>query len=351
MSTALWQRWHLKLPVIQAPMAGGATTPQLISAVSGGGGLGFLAGALLSPEQIRQEAAAIRALGSRPFGINLFVQQEPMPGKAELELALQLLAPWHAELGLAPPVVPERFCQPFERQLQALIEVKPFVASFAFGILDREQLRALKQAGISVIGTATNLAEGLAWAELGADAVCAQGREAGGHRGTFIGEPQQSLRPMLSLVYELAQNLPVPVIAAGGIMNGADMAAAMRHGAQACQLGTAFLRCAESGISPLWKQALAEAKPGDTSLTRAFSGRYARGLANRYMREMEPWQERLPAYPVTNALTGPLRAAAAKAERVELMSLWAGEGVADARELPVSQLLAQLQSEWQAAYR
>lgn len=156
---------------------------------------------------------------------------------------------------------------------------------------------------------------------------------------------------MLSLAYELAQNLPLPVIAAGGIMHGRDIAAAMRHGAVACQLGTAFLRCPESGISPLWKQALAAAKPGSTRLTRAFSGRYARGLDNRYMAEMAQWQDRLPAYPVMNALTGAMRAAAAKAGRSELMSLWAGEGVADARELPAAELIAQLQAEWQAAYR
>lgn len=351
MSAARWQQLQLKLPVIQAPMAGGATTPQLAAAVGEAGGLGFLAGALLSPAQIREEAGKIRALSDKPFGINLFVQGRPQPNPAELALALDLLKPWHAELGLDAPAAPDSFCQPFDEQLEAVLELKPAVASFTFGILDAAQMRALGDAGILVVGTATNLAEGLAWAALGADAVCAQGREAGGHRGTFIGEQRQSLRPMLSLAYELAQNLPLPVIAAGGIMHGRDIAAAMRHGAVACQLGTAFLRCPESGISPLWKQALATAKPGSTQLTRAFSGRYARGLDNRYMEEMAQWQDRLPAYPVMNALTGAMRAAAAKAGRSELMSLWAGEGVADARELPAAELIARLQSEWQAAYR
>ncbi|POB00544.1 nitronate monooxygenase [Chromobacterium sinusclupearum] len=351
MPPVLWQRLQLKLPVIQAPMAGGATTPQLVSAVCEAGGLGFLAGAMLSPEQIGQEAARIRARTSQPFGINLFIQDDPAPSAETLEPALNLLRPWHAELGLAEPTAPERFCQPFEAQWLALLEARPAVASFTFGIMTSEQVRALRAENILVIGTATNLAEGLAWAEAGADAVCAQGREAGGHRGTFIGEQQQSLRPMLSLVYELAQNLPLPVIAAGGIMNGREIAAAMRHGAQACQLGTAFLRCPESGISAPWKQALAQAKAGDTCLTRAFSGRYARGLSNRYIEAMARCQEQLPAYPVMNALTGPMRAAAAQASRSDLMSLWAGEGVAEARELPVAELMAQLQAEWQAAYR
>lgn len=351
MPPVLWQRLQLKLPVIQAPMAGGATTPQLVSAVCEAGGLGFLAAAMLSPEQIRQEAARIRARTRQPFGINLFIQNDPAPSAAELEAVLSMLRPWHAELGLAAPTAPERFCQPFEAQWQALLAARPAVASFTFGILTPEQVRALQAENILVIGTATNLAEGLAWAEAGADAVCAQGREAGGHRGTFIGEQPQSLRPMLSLVYELAQNLPLPVIAAGGIMNGREIAAAMRHGAQACQLGTAFLRCPESGISATWKQALAQAKAGDTCLTRAFSGRYARGLSNRYIGGMARCQEQLPAYPVMNALTGPLRAAAAQAGRSDLMSLWAGEGVAEARELPVAELMAQLQAEWQAAYR
>ncbi|POZ61099.1 NAD(P)H-dependent flavin oxidoreductase [Chromobacterium alticapitis] len=351
MPAALWQRLQLKLPVIQAPMAGGATTPQLVSAVCEAGALGFLGAAMLSPEQIREDAARIRARTSQPFGINLFVLDDPAPDAAVLREALESLRPWHAELGLKPPTAPGRYCQPFDEQLQALIELRPAAASFTFGILTAQQMAELRAADILVIGTATNLAEGLAWMELGADAVCAQGREAGGHRGTFIGEQRESLRPMLSLVYELAQNLPVPVIAAGGIMNGRDMAAAMRHGAQACQLGTAFLRCPESGIPELWKLALARAKAGDTCLTRAFSGRYARGLSNRYIEDMARCQERLPDYPVTNALTGPLRAAALKAGRADMMSMWGGEGVAEARELPVAELIAQLLAEWQAAYR
>ncbi|AUH52576.1 nitronate monooxygenase [Chromobacterium sp. ATCC 53434] len=351
MAEAFWQRWRLKLPLVQAPMAGGATTPQLVAAVSDAGALGFLAGAMLAPQQIREQTEKIRALTERPFGINLFVQGMPAPDEAGLELALRLLRPWHEELGIAPPALPAGFCQPFGEQLQTALALRPALLSFTFGILTTDQMLACKEAGIAVIGTATNLAEGLAWAELGADAVCAQGREAGGHRGTFIGEQQQSLRPMLSLVYELAQNLPLPVIAAGGIMNGRDIAAAMRNGAQACQLGTAFLRCPESGISAPWKSALAKAGSGATCLTRAFSGRYARGLNNRYIEEMAQWQDRLPAYPVMNALSGPLRAAAAQAGRDDLMSLWAGEGAADAREVPAAALVSLLQEEWQAAYR
>ncbi|AXE30439.1 nitronate monooxygenase [Chromobacterium phragmitis] len=351
MATALCQRLQLKLPLIQAPMAGGATTPQLVASVGEAGGLGFLAGAMLSPAQMREEAGKIRALSDAPFGINLFVQGRPAPEADEMALALRLLRPWHEELGLGAPAAPDSFCQPFDEQLDALLALRPAAASFTFGILDESQMRALKEAGILTIGTATNLAEGLAWAEAGADAVCAQGKEAGGHRGTFIGEQRESLRPMLSLVYELAQNLPLPVIAAGGIMNGRDMAAAMRHGAEACQLGTAFLRCPESGISPIWKQALAEAREGGTRLTRAFSGRYARGLDNRYMEAMADWEAALPAYPVMNALTAPMRAAAARAGCGELMSLWAGEGVAGARALPVAALIGELRDEWRAAYR
>lgn len=349
MAATLTQRLQLKLPLWQAPMAG-AATPRLAAAVSNAGGLGFLAGGMLSPEALLGEAAALRALSERPFGINLFVQpDEPECDEARLARALERLAPLHAELGLPPPVAPARFCEPFSRQLEALIEARPQVASFTFGILDARQLSALRKAGIAVVGTATNLGEGLAWAELGADAVCAQGREAGGHRGTFLGPAEQSLRPMLSLVYELAQNLPLPVIAAGGIMNGRDMAAAMRHGAQACQLGTAFLRCPESAVSPAWRQGLAAA--GGTRLTRAFSGRLARGLENDYMRRMAAWEADLPDYPAMNALSAPLRAAAAQAGRGEYLSMWAGEGVAAARELPAAELAARLHEEWLAAYR
>lgn len=351
MASALCRRWQLHTPLIQAPMAGGATTPTLVASVSQAGGLGFLAAALLPPERLLSEAAVVRRLTDKPFGINLFVQEDPAPSREALEQALEWLAPLHRELGLPAPQIPESFCEPFARQFEALLEAKPAVASFTFGILNRNQLKLLKQAKIDVIGTATNMAEGLAWAELGADAICAQGREAGGHRGTFIGRPQDSLRPTLSLVYELAQNQPLPVIAAGGIMHGRDIAAAMRHGAQACQLGTAFLRCPESGISALWKSELAKAAPGGTRLTRAFSGRHARGLSNRYMELMADKEDLVPAYPVMNALTGPLRAAAAKAELSDFLSLWAGENVAAGRELPAGQLVATLHEEWLAAYR
>ncbi len=342
MSRPLCRKLGLAVPLVQAPMAGGATTPALVAAVSGAGALGSLAAAALTPAGMVSEVAAIRALTDRPFAINLFVQDTPQPDTASLDAALARLAPWHAGLGLPAPGLPDKWCEPFAEQLETLIALQPAAASFTFGILTVGQVARLRAAGIMVVGTATSLAEGLAWQAAGADAVCAQGEEAGGHRGTFLGEQSDSLTPMLALTRQLAGALEIPVIAAGGMMDGHDMAAALAAGAQACQLGTAFLRCPESGISAPWKQALAEAPAGSTRLTRAFSGRLARGVVNGYMQAMADFEAAAPAYPLMNALTGPLRAAAARQSRAECLSLWAGTGVHRAQALPAAQLVASL---------
>ncbi|RXZ45322.1 NAD(P)H-dependent flavin oxidoreductase [Crenobacter cavernae] len=335
----------IDFPLIQAPMAGGATTPALVAAISQAGALGSLAAALLSPEAIGPQCAAIRALTARPFAVNLFVLDAPRVDEAAIALALEALAPLHAELGIAPPESPARWCQPFAEQLDALIAARPAVASFTFGMLDKDQIERLHAAGVTVIGTATHLAEGEAWVAAGADAVCAQGAEAGGHRGTFIGDERDALIGTLPLVSQLAASLPVPVIAAGGLMDGRDIAACLALGAAGAQLGTAFLRCPESGVSALWKTKLAEAGDTATRLTRAFSGRYARGLSNAYMERLAGLEARLPAYPVMNALTGPMRAAAAEQGRADLLSLWAGQGAAKSRALPAAELVATLKAE------
>ncbi|MDF0606243.1 nitronate monooxygenase [Neisseriaceae bacterium TC5R-5] len=349
MSSDLWHRWQLTTPIVQAPMAGGATTAQLVATVSQAGALGFLAGAMLSPERLLAEVASIRQLTDRPFGINLFVLEAPQPQAEQLAFALKLLAPLHAELGLPPPQVPTRFCESFADQFEALLVARPKVASFTFGMLSQQQVLRLQQADIAVIGTATDLAEAAAWAALSVDALCAQGKEAGGHRGAFLGRPPGGLYSTRELVAKMVQHQPLPVIAAGGLMSGQDIALMLRQGAQACQLGTAFLRCPESGISACWKAELAAARAGSTQLTRAFSGRHARGLSNRYMALMASVEDRLPAYPVMNALTAPLRAAANQLANRDFLSLWAGEGVAASRQLAAAELVAVLHQEYLAS--
>ena len=227
--------------------------------------------------------------------------------------------------------------------------LRPAVASFTFGILDAAQVARLHAAGCLVVGTATTVAEARAWAQVGADVVCASGTEAGGHRGTFLGDFTASQVGTLALVPQCVDAVDIPVIAAGGIMDGRGIAAAQALGAQAVQMGTAFLACPESGIGPAYRQALAQAQDTDTRLTRVFSGRPARGIVNAMMEALAAEEDRVPAYPVQNALTGALRRAAAAQGRTSHLSLWAGQGVGAARAMPAGELVAVLTDEWHTA--
>jgi nitronate monooxygenase len=338
------------LPIVQAPMAGGITTPALVAAVSEAGALGSLGSATSSPARIAEDVAAVRALTRRPFAVNLFVLDEPGSFPLDgLDDAIARLAPWRARHGLGPQSVPARPCESFREQFDALLRAAPAVASFHFGVLPREQVAALQRAGTRVIGSATNVAEARAWADAGADAICAQGAEAGGHRGTFVGGFEEGAIGSIALVPRLADAVALPVIAAGGIMDGRGIAAAFALGAQGVQLGTAFLACEESGAHPRWKALLHEADARGTRLTRVFSGRPARGLVNAFMDAHRGEEAAVPGYPVQNALTGELRAAAARADDPEAMSLWAGQGAAMARALPAAELVARLRGEFEAA--
>ncbi|MFA9215703.1 MAG: NAD(P)H-dependent flavin oxidoreductase [Sphingomonadaceae bacterium] len=336
-------------PIIQGPTAGGQNTPAQVAAVSNAGALGSLACSLLSPEAIRTQTAQIRALTARPFCLNFFVQSLPEVDAAEVAQAVQWMQPIWSSLGWETLPLPSKWCEDFSAQFETLLELKPAVASFTFGILSSEQIQRLHAAGILVLGTITHVAEALAWQERGADAVIASGIEAGGHRGTFIGEQSAATLEAFELLPQVVAAVNIPVIAAGGIMEGADIARALALGAQAVQMGTAFLVCDESAIQPHYKQRLLTAGQHPTRLTRAFSGRYARGLENRFMREMAAVEEQLPAYPIQNALTGAIRAEASKRADTELMSLWCGTGVARIRALPAAQLVETLLAELAAA--
>ncbi|MFC5473910.1 NAD(P)H-dependent flavin oxidoreductase [Paraherbaspirillum soli] len=334
-------------PIVQGPMNGGSPL-ELTVAVSNAGALGSYAAALLAPAAIIENVAKIRALTNRPFNVNLFVQEPPRPAAAEVLAAQDLLAPFRAELGLGPTSVPDKFCEDFRDQVSALLEAAPPVVNFTFGILDSETVSRFKRAGSLVIGTATTVAEAQAWERGGADFICASGSEAGGHRATFLGDFEQSCIGLMALVPQVAAAVKIPVIAAGGIMNGRGIAASLMLGAQAAQLGTAFLSCPESGIAQAWRQQLQKARDDSTRLTRTFSGRYARGIVNQFMERMRPFEQEVPPYPVQNALTGEMRQAAAKLARPEFMSLWAGQGVAMARPMPAAELVKTLADELQA---
>jgi nitronate monooxygenase len=316
----------LPIPIIQAPMVG-ASLDGLTLAVSEAGGLGSLAAAALPPADIGPMIASVRARTDRPFAVNLFSGPKADPAHGEVDAAIARLAPWYAELGLEPPDTPNQFAPDFDAQFEALVAAAPPAASFTFGLLRADRIARLQAAGTYVIGTATSVAEARAWAEAGADGICAQGFEAGGHRGHFLGELDASLVGTMALVSTIRAAVDLPVIAAGGIMDGRGVAAALALGASAVQMGTAFLLSDEATTPGPWRRAIGEATDDPTRLTRAFSGRYARGLENRFMRRMHGVEGQVPAYPIQNRLTQPLRAAAAQADDPELMSLWAGQAV------------------------
>jgi nitronate monooxygenase len=314
----------LPIPIIQAPMWG-ASTQGMALAVSRAGGMGQLAAAGLRSEQIETAVAELKRDAGAPFGVNFLMTEPVQADGAEVEAALRTLKPWYEARGVELPPAPNTYALDFDAQLRAVIAAAPPVASFAFSILTKDQVAALHAREIFVIGTATTVAEASAWEAVGADAVCAQGMEAGGHRGHFLKPLEESLVGTMALVATTRQAVKVPVVAAGGIMDGRGVAAALALGAAAAQMGTAFLLASESMVSPPWRRAIESAGDDATALTRAFSGRYARGIENDFMRAMKDVD--VPAYPVQNRLTQPLRTGAAVAGDPSVMSLWAGQAV------------------------
>ena len=353
LQTVLTQRLGLSHPIIQAPMAGGGTTVDLVAAVCGAGALGFIGAAYLTPPQIAEVSRALRARTARPFGINLFAPLPAPETPRDAAPALERVAPYHAELGLPPPTLPASTGDPFREQLAAALESGASVFSFTFGILPAGAIEAIKARGMFLIGTATTVEEARALEAAGVDAVVAQGSEAGAHRGTFATDFEAAMIGTMALVPQVADAVPVPVIASGGIMDGRGIAAALALGASAAQMGTAFLTCDEAGIPDAHKAAILGAREHETRLTRAFSGRPARGIVNRFMREVEgPGAPgAILPYPLQNVLTRPLRTAAAKQGRAEFLSLWAGQGVRMARRQSAADLVARLATEAEAVVR
>lgn len=342
---------RLRIPIVQAPMVG-ASDERMAIAACRAGALGSLAAGALSGPEIRARARAIRDATDAPFAINLFVVRDAVPDPAEVDAAIERLRPWYSRLGLEPPERPNRWGPDFEENFAAVLEIAPAAVSTVFGPLLPEEVAALKARDVAVIGTATNVAEGLAWRDLGADALAAQGAEAGGHRGGWLGDQALGAMGAFALTPLLRQATGLPIVAAGGVMDGRGVAAALTLGASAVQIGTALLRSDQSTISPAWRSALEAALPDATVLTRAFSGRWARGLENAFTREMRAVERDVPAYPVQNRLTQPMRAAAAKAGDPDLISLWAGQGLGEhASNAPEGDAGALIAGWWAEAQR
>jgi nitronate monooxygenase len=343
------QRLGLDHPIIQGPMGGGHSTPELVAAVCNAGGLGSLGCAYMTPEQITADIRRTRELTDQPFTINLFAGGYHVEPGVDPAPMLSVLGEAHAHLRLPPPaaaaVPPDRFPAQFE----AVLKAHPAIFSFTFGIPPRDYLLRLRQAGIAALGTATTVEEARRLQEAGVDAVVAQGEEAGAHRGTFAAPFEQAMVPTRELVRGICGAVKLPVIAAGGLMDGADIAAVLKLGAAAAQLGTAFMPCPEAGTPPAHKQAILAARADTTVITRAFSGRPARGLANGFIQRLRGREDTIPLFPFQNNLTRAMRAAAGKLGETDYLSLWAGRGVARARQMPAAELVRTLAAEIAAA--
>jgi len=349
MKTPLCTLLGIEVPIIQAPMAGGITTPELVAAVSDAGALGSLGFAYTQPEAMQRDAELVRARTKAPFNLNLFLSKDAEPiDDAAQRAALDAVAPYFREVGLdAPKPVRPPFSPDHGAQLDAIAAIRPRVFTFHLGDTDAARLASLKEKGIRIGGSATSVAEAKHLESIGVDFIVAQGTEAGGHRGTYMRDPYEAMTGTLALVRLIVRAVRVPVVAAGGIMDGAGIAAVLALGAQAAQLGTAFVTCTESGAPRVHKQAILAAEDDTTLITEKFSGKPARGLVNRYMREMH--DAPVLAFPAQNVLTGPLRAAAGKAGNADFPSLWAGQAAALAREMPAAELVATLRDETRAA--
>jgi nitronate monooxygenase len=348
-ATPLSVKFGLRLPLIQAPMAGGPSSQDLVAACSAAGALGSFGFAYTQPDDMRRQAAFVRSKTERPFGINLFVS--PLPGAIEpagQRAALDAVAAYYKELGLpAPQPVTAPYAPDLEAQLAAVEEIRPRVLTTHLGVLGREKIRPLQAKGILCGGSATCIAEAKQLEELGYDFVIAQGGEAGGHRGTHLRNPADAMTGTFALVRLVVRATRLPVVAAGGIMDGAGIAACLALGAQAAQLGTAFIPCPESGAAEIHKKELLKRTEDDTTITDRFSGKPARGLANRFIEEMQaaPYL----AFPAQNRVTGPLRQASGKAGRPDFVAMWAGQAAPLSRALPAAQLVQALEAETLAA--
>jgi nitronate monooxygenase len=332
--------------IVGGPMAG-VNTPELAAAVSNAGGLGSIGCGMMTAEQIEVAVGRIRELTDRPFAVNLFITPQPAVDEAQILRMQAKLARYRGELGLPRGKLPAGFAPDFAEQFDAVLAARVPVFSFTFGALDAPRLQTLKAQGAKVIGTASCVREARQLADLGCDAVVASGIEAGGHRPTFAVPAQAAEIGLFALLPQVAAAVELPVIAAGGVMTAEQIAAALLLGASGVQLGSALLRSPECGASAAYKAALAGIEDTSTRLTRAFSGRWARGVANRFMQEVDAAGD-IPEYPIQNRLTQDIRAAANAQGRAEYVSLWAGQAAGLSTTDPAGDVVRRLQRQLEA---
>lgn len=341
--TTVQQLFGIDLPIIQAPMAG-VQTSALAIAVSNAGGLGSLPAAMLTPDALRSELAAITAQTDRPYNINFFCHAPPVPDAARDARWLAALAPYHAEFGIDASQLPAGGGRaPFSDAMAELLEAfRPPVVSFHFGLPDAALLQRVKSWGAKVLSSATTVAEAR-WLEAqGVDAIVAQGLEAGGHRGIFLSDDLTTQLGTMALLPQVVRAVRVPVIAAGGIADARGVQAALALGAAGVQIGTSYLLCPEATTTALHRAALKSERAEHTVLTTLITGRPARGIPNRLMRELGPLNEAAPAFPLAGTAVLPLKTAAEKQGRDDFSTLWSGQNASGCREIPAADLTREL---------
>lgn len=332
----------IRHPIIQGPFGGGFSSTELVAAVSNAGGLGSFGAHNLSAEEIHATAAEIRTLTDKSFALNLWVSVVDEGGEgldaAAYEEALSYFAPHYETLGIEAPGMPQDHVENYRAQVEAVIEARPAVFSFVFGIPDADILRRCREAGIVTLGAATTVDEARALEAAGVDMVLATGPEAGGHRPSFLGRAEDSLVGTLALVPAVRDAISVPLVAAGGIADARGVAAAMALGADAVQMGTAFLACEESNTTDAHRGWIFESKAEDTVLSRAFTGRLARFRRNSFTEETS----RTLPFPLQAWFTTPMKKAALQAGNDDLASLYAGQGAPLLRHRRAADLIDRL---------
>jgi len=339
----LTQTLKVDYPVIQAPMLG-FTTPEMVAAISNQRGLGSLPVGGLSPEKTLELIRKTKALTPHPFAINLFSHTIPKPDKQKCARMQELLEKICLENGIAykkQSLEDVRFYN-YTEQVECILNENIPIVSFTFGALDTQTIKTFKQRGVTLIGTATSLKEAQLLDNIGINMIAAQGIEAGGHRGTFLENEPLPMVSAMQLVSQLTRHINKPIIAAGGINTGETIKAAFALGAQGVQIGTAFIASEESSAIPSFKSYLKHSTDNDSVLTKAFSGRWARGLKNKFIAEVEASGLEIPPYPIQNSLTAPLRNAAQQNNNKEFTNLWAGLGASKAETKPIAELFLKL---------
>ena len=333
----------IEVPIIQAPMAGWQVS-QLAIAVSNAGGLGSLPCAMLAPEQIRAELKAIKAATNRPYNVNFFCHTPPAPDAQREAHWRALLGPYYKEYGIDPNAIPPGPGRtPFSGEAADILdEFRPAVVSFHFGLPSPQLLARVRKLGAKILSSATTVEEAR-WLETqGVDAIIAQGNEAGGHRGNFLSSDVTTQVGTFALLPQVVQAVKVPVIAAGGIADAQGVAAALALGAAGVQVGTAYLLCPEATTSAVHRAALKSDAARHTALTNLFSGRPARGIVNRVMRDLGAMHSAAPEFPLAAAAIAPLRAKAEKEGRGDFSPLWSGQNASGCREIPAAELTRSL---------